>query len=143
MANRSIMDVAAILRASSDAAETADANETGLAMDFAPNHPDGAEDNSGFDYRFKAVFHNIVVGGDVAPTKVDFTISVDSLAAFSDSPVEVARKTWVSGQTELEIPLNTHDIISADPNAAAIRCGMDLTGGTNPTVTYGCYLTKV
>jgi len=142
MANRGIMDVGLQLRDVADANETADADEAGVALDFAPNHPDGAEDNTGIDYRFKAVFHNITIGGDVAPTQVDFVIDVDSLAAFSDTPVEVARRTWVSG-TELEIILDQNDIVKLDPNAAAIRCGMDLTGGTNPTVDYGCYLTKV
>jgi len=143
MANRAIMDVGLQLRDVADAAETADADEAGIALDLALNHPDAVEDNSGIDYRFKAVFHNIVVGGDVAPTQVDFVIDVDSLAAFSDTPVEVGRRTWNGSETELEIVLDLNDILVQDANAAAIRCGMDLTGGTNPTVDYGCFLTKL
>ena len=142
MANRAIMDVGLQLRDVADGAESSfPADETGLALDLIPQHPDGAEDNSGIDYRFKAVFHNIAATG--SPTTVTFSVDVDSLVAFSDTPVEVGSRVWNGTETELEIILDTNDINVLDANAAAIRSSVAVSGGTSPTVTYGCYLTKV
>ena len=140
--NRNIFDAELILRNDSDAAETANADESGVAMNLVPQHPDESDPA---EYIFEAVFHGLSIGGTTAaPTSVDFVIDVDSETAFGDSPVEVARVQVPGGTslTELVVPLNQKLIADLDPDAAAIRCGIEITGGTGPTVGYGCYLTK-
>lgn len=142
-----IVDGALVLRAASEAAETASANEAGVAMEgLVPSHyANKVGPDAGFENIFKAVFHNIALGGDVVATGIAFVIDTDSLAAFSDSPVEVGRATMPSTASPpdvMEIVINMAEVYRLDPNAAAIRCGVEVTGGTNPTVDYGCFLTK-
>lgn len=138
---RSIMDAGLILRAAAETAEAADAAEAGIALDLGLFHPlhKGADSP---DYRFKAVLHNITVGGDVAPTSVDFIFEVAAAVGFASGEVEVARARWNGGKT-MEVTLSVAQIRALHANPNAIRVRMDLTGGTNPSVDYGCYLTKL
>lgn len=140
MANRAIYDAGLKLRDISDAAETASANEAGVALDIAPNHPDGADDNTGFDYRWKVVVHDVAVTG--SPTSVKFVIDTDSEAAFGDTPVEVRSFDWTD-ETSFELTLSSQEILQLDGDAAAVRIGVEITGGTDPTVDYGAYMTKL
>ena len=114
------------LRDLADGAETSSADEAGVALDVR-----GAGD-------FKVVLQ--VTALDVADTDETYSlvVDVDSLAAFSDSPVEVADIT-VTAVGTYEIPLSGDYIASLDPNAAAIRVGV-VIGGTTPSITYGSYV---
>lgn len=115
------------LRNVADGAETSTVAETGVALDVR-----AAGD-------FKAIFFVTALDtGDADETYV-LSVDTDSVAAFSDDPVEVGRVT-VTGTGVFEIPLSGAQIEKLDPNAAAIRAKATL-GGTTPSITYGAYLT--
>lgn len=138
MTIRSIVDGATILRASDAAAIAATpTNTTPLSLEMlTPNYPA----NSEADYIFKAVIHNVVLGGDVVPTAVTVNIQVDDDTDFG-SPVTVATQVVTAGGT-FEVPLSLHQIRKMKPAAKALRLNVVMTGGTNPTVDFGAYLTK-
>lgn len=114
------------LRNIADGAETATAAETGIAFDARM-----AGD-------FKAII--FVTAFDLTTGNETYllTVETDSLAAFSDSPVEVGRVT-VAATGVYEIPLSGAAVEQRDPNAAAIRVNATLAG-TKPSITYGAYL---
>lgn len=124
-----------------EAAEVADANEAGVAMDgLVPTHGSNIDQHHTVD----VVFSGIVIGGSVDPTGVVFVIDTDSEVAFGDTPVEIARINYdvTSKPTELIVPIHMDTLRQLDPDAAAIRCGVEVTGGTSPTVQWSCYIAK-
>ncbi len=114
------------LRNVADGAEAATAAETGIS--FAARM---AGD-------FKAVVFVTALDLTSGNETYLLTVETDSLAAFSDSPVEVGRAS-IDATGVYEIPLSAAAIEQRDPNAAAIRVKATL-GGTSPSITYGAYL---
>jgi len=142
---KSIVDALLQLRDPTDAAETASADEAGVALDLTPAHYANQAIGGSHHYDMKLVIHNITFAGSAVFTAADFVVDVDSEAAFGDSPVEVARLTvpdTSDAPTQLEIPISMSLIHELDADAAAIRVGFEGTGGTSPTLSYGAYLTK-
>ena len=119
-------DAALELRDQTDAAETATQAEPGIALDVL---------KAG---NFKAVF--IVTALDLASTNETYALSIetDSLAAFSDSPVQVG-SVAVTAVGTYELLFSQAGLARLDPDAAAIRCKATL-GGTTPSIAYGCFL---
>lgn len=139
---KNIFDAATVLRALSEAAETASAAEAGVAVvGLYETHYLNRADNQD-EYAATAVIHNIAIGGDVAPTAVSFYLEVAADAAFGSGAVRVASIPYVSGNTTLEMLVDYATIRKLHPTATAMRVGCVITGGTNPTVDYGCFLTK-
>jgi len=123
-------DALTVLRDIDDGAETATADETGIL----------------FPVRFSGLFEVVIniTAIDAASGNETYVlvVDVDSLAAFSDAPVEVARKTVdkaTAMPAEVRIPLASDDIARLDSNAAAIRVGLE-AGGTTPSITYGAWI---
>lgn len=140
---RAIVDGALILRAASAAAETATADSAGLAVDFLPHtHPLNSNSIANDDGSFRAVIHNIVLAGTVAPTAVTFVIKAAAAADMSGAK-EVARSVMNDlAQTRIEIYLSYYSIRRVLATAAALCVGVIIAGGTAPTVDYECFLTK-
>lgn len=126
---RFTVDSALILRAPSDAAETATAAETGVA----------------FDVLKAGTFHAVVdvIGIDTTTGNETYVVSVetDSVAAFSDSPVQVAAVTVTSTGRHI-LTLDQDLVAKLDPDAAAIRVKATL-GGTTPIISYGAFIAPV
>lgn len=114
------------LRNVADGAETATATETGVA--FAARM---AGD-------FKAIFFVTAMDKTTGDETYTLTVETDSVAAFSDSPVEVGRVV-VTGTGVWEVPLSGMAVEQRDADAAAIRVKATLAG-TTPSITYGAYL---
>ncbi len=114
------------LRDLADGAETSSADEAGVALDVL-----GAGD-------FKVIFEVTVLDTADADETYSLVVDVDSLAAFTDAPVEVADIT-VTAPGTFEIPLSGDYLSSLDANAAAIRVGAVLAG-TTPSITYGAFV---
>lgn len=115
------------LRDPSDAAETSSADETGFAW---------AEiREQGF---FGVMFHVASIDTEDEDETYSLTVDVDSVAGFTDSPVELASLTITSAGT-YTIPLSGDFVAAKDPNAAAIRVGCTLAG-TSPSIKYGAWI---
>ncbi|MGB0748180.1 MAG: hypothetical protein ACPGO3_05500 [Magnetospiraceae bacterium] len=123
------IDSQLLLRDIGDGAETASADEAGVAFDPAA-HTD-----------FKVVFHVSALDTADADETYDLVVDVDSEVAFGDTPVEVASLT-VTAPGTYEIPLSGAFIGYQDADAAAIRVGAVLAG-TTPSITYGAYIAPV
>nr|BDD46325.1 hypothetical protein 4 [Rhodospirillaceae bacterium] len=115
-----------LLRDVADGAETSSADETGITFD-----PGAVGD-------FKVIFHVSDLDTADADETYSLVVDVDSLAAFTDSPVEVGSLT-VAAPGVYEIPLSGRFITYQDTNAAAIRVGAVLSG-TTPSITYGAFV---
>lgn len=140
---RAIMDTALILRNSADAAETATAAETAIALDLHVYHYlNSVGGGMNDDFHFKAVFHNMLAGGDVVPTSVVVAIEVGDAIGFGGSTA-IVRSFTAGTMTSYEMVLSMYEIRKLLSTATHIRSKITVTGGTNPTFTYGCYLTKV
>lgn len=126
MSEKYAFDAELELRDLADGAEISSADEAGVALDVR-----GAGD-------FKVVFNVTALDTGDADETYSLVVDVDSLAAFSDSPVEVADIT-VSAVGTYEIPLSGDYIASLDADAAAIRVGAVL-GGTTPSIAYGAFV---
>ena len=126
MSSKNMLDVFLELRDGSDAAETASADEAGVALDVR---------KAG---NFNVVFD--VSAADFADLNETYTlvVDVDSLAAFTDSPVEVGSVS-VTATGTYEVPLSADYIESLDANAAAIRVGV-VIAGTTPSINYSAYV---
>ena len=126
MSSKILLDVLLQLRDGSDAAETSTVNEAGLALDIR---------KAG---NFKMVFDVSAVDFGDADETYALVVDVDSEVAFGDSPVEVGRISVLATGT-LEIPLSADFVESLDPNAAAIRVGVEIAG-TTPSISYAAYV---
>lgn len=143
---RHILDAETILRAAAESAEGSSAAETPLATDSFANHHERnkalAGDN---DMTFKAVFHNIVLAGDAVATSVTFYVEFGDAVGFGG---EVARVVTLAipdtsdPADRYEANFSLADVLQRCPNATHVRCGVVISGGTNPTVDYQCFLTK-
>lgn len=120
-----IFDKALELRDIADGAETADVAEAGLALDVI---------NAG---NFKCVVHVSALDTANADETYAVIVETDSVAAFSDTPVEVGRVA-VTGTGVYEVLLSGEGIAKLDPDAAAIRVSLDVAG-TTPSITYGAF----
>lgn len=122
-------DAALVLRDGADGAETSSVAETGVAFDALKA---GA---------FKAVF--AVAALDTAGGDETYVLSVetDSLAAFSDAPVQVGSVAITAAGT-YEVLLSQDGIARLDANAAAIRCKATL-GGETASIAYSAFLSPL
>ena len=83
---------------------------------------------------FKVIFEVTALDTADADETYSLVVDVDSLAAFTDAPVEVADIT-VTATGTFEIPLSGDYLASLDVNAAAIRVGAVLGGTTSASHT--------
>jgi hypothetical protein len=72
----------------------------------------------------------------------EFYLETDSELAFGDSPVKVAKLGTVElgGVGLYELPVSREVIDKLDPDAAYIRIGVTMSGGTSQSITYGAWL---
>ncbi|MBI2239624.1 MAG: hypothetical protein HYU59_02345 [Magnetospirillum gryphiswaldense] len=126
---RFTVDTALILRSPSDAAETATAAETGVALDVLKS----------------GAFHCVidVLALDTTSTNETYKISLetDVSASFGGTPVEVAAVT-VTATGRYILTVDQDLVATLDPDAAAIRVKATL-GGTTPSLSYGAFLAPV
>ncbi len=122
-------DAALLLRDIDDGAETATVAETGIALDV--RHAS----------TIQATFDVTALDTSSGNEAYALSLETDSLAAFSDSPVQVAAVS-VSATGRYVLTASSELIAKLDPNAAAIRCKLTASG-TTPSITYGCFLSPV
>lgn len=131
-------DPSVTLRSATDGAETATASETGIALNaLTAAYWDGNEIPE--ESMTAVVTVDALDSGDADETYV-LTLEVDSVLAFSDSPVTVASLT-VSSTGVYSMNIDADTIKALDGNAAFIRIKATL-GGTTPSITYGSWLVK-
>lgn len=120
------------LRDVGDGAETSSADEAGIA--FEPRS----------DEVYGVVVDITAIDAADGTETYAFVVDTDSLAAFTDSPVEVGRLTYPrsAGTGRIVIPIAGVTVEKLDSDAAAIRVGVEL-GGTTPSITYGAFLTRL
>jgi hypothetical protein len=126
-----IFDVDLELRDVADGAETSTANETAIAFDVL-----NVEE-------YKAVFY--VTAMDFATTDETYVFDISVSDTSGGTYTKIATLPDIGsadGTGKYEVALSGALAQGLDSDAAFIRCGATL-GGTTPSITYGCYLTKV
>lgn len=137
MANRTqrIVDTLLYLRDVTAGAETSTAAETGIAFDCRKVD------------QYKAVFNVTAVDGTTGDETVTLSIGVSdqvggTYTTIATTPA-LAGSTWDSAVPfTVELPLNGSVAETLDADSDFIQCKATLAG-TSPSVTYGCFLTKV
>lgn len=118
------------LRDIDDGAETSSADETAVAFDCR---------NIG---AYKAVFHITAIDFTTGDESYVLDISVSDTSGGTYTKVATMPDIGAATSTGIyEVPLSGELVDALDSDAAFIRCGATL-GGTTPSITYGCYITK-
>lgn len=134
-------EAAITLRDLDDGAETADAAETGVALNTLKDaYWDNNEVPQGI---FLVNVHVSELGTYEAGETVDLYVEVDTSNSFA-SAVEVARlkNVQVGGVGFYEIPVSSNNIEKLEPGATHIRIRADLTGDADTeSVSYGAWMT--
>jgi hypothetical protein len=126
-----IFESALELRPVTDGAETATANETAVAFDAR------------IIEEYKAVIH--VTALDFTTTDESYIFDISVSDAQGGTFTKVATLPDIGSADALgiyEVPLSGSLVDALDADADWIRVGVTLAG-TSPSVTYGCFLTKV
>lgn len=137
MANRTqrIVDTLLYLRDVTAGAETSTAAETGIAFDCRKVD------------QYKAVFNVTAMDGTTGDET--YTLSIGVSDQVSGTYTTIATTPALAGSTwdgsvpfALELPLSGSIAESLDADSDFIQCKATLAG-TSPSITYGCFLTKV
>ncbi len=125
-----------MLRDAAAAAVTATKSETGISLDtLKAAYWQGNETPQ---QTFAAIINVSAVDKTTGDETYVFTIQVDSVLAFSDSPVTIATLT-VNAAGVYVVNLDGPTIDALDVNAAFIRVTATLAG-TTPILSYGAWL---
>lgn len=138
--NRFSIDAETVLQAEASSPITATAGSTNtLSLDAL-----SAYWNSGdlaMKHQFAIIMHVTAIDtGDGDETYV-VGPQVDSVAAFSDSPVSLSTKT-ITSTGRYEFVVTREEVEAADANGAFIRLLATL-GGTTPSLTYHAYVAPI
>lgn len=117
------------LRDVADGAEVATAAEAGITVPVRKSDV------------FRVVFNVTALDETTGDETYVLSVETDSVAAFTDAPVEVARVT-VTENGVYPVALDSKLIAKLDPNAEAIRVKATLAG-TTPSITYGAFITPL
>lgn len=128
---------AATLRVNGDGAETADAAETGVALNVLKDaYWDNNEQPNGHILVSIDVKSRDFTTGDEL---YDLYFEVDTSIAFA-TPVEVARVRVTGGVGYYEAVLPASNIEKLEPGATHVRVRLDVAG-TTPSIDYAAWMT--
>jgi hypothetical protein len=125
------------LRDIDDGAETADASETGVALNLLTDaYWDNDEQADG---KVVVSIHVSAIDFTTLDEVYDIYVEVDTASGFP-SAKEVARLFRVPGVGYYEIVVPTRLVEALEVGATHIRARLDV-GGTTPSITYGAWMT--
>lgn len=128
---------AVTLRALTDGSETADAAETGVALNTLSGAYWDNNDQPNGDIRVSV--HVTALDKTTGDETYDIYFETDSTLGFA-SAVEVARLFHVGATGYYEVVIPSTLIEALDPTAKYLRARLDVAG-TTPIITYGAWMT--